>query len=210
MTAVDIIALFLKQFILSFIPLFIAVDAPGVLPIILGLTEGMEKAEQSKMLRYAILTALGLGLGFVALGKLIFAVLGILESHFLVAGGLVLLLFSARNLLDTERGEAARRTTADTVGVFPVGVPLLVGPAVLTTLLVLVDRYAIAPVTLAFLLNLALAWIVIREAPRVARLMGKGGLGAASKIAMLLLATIAVRMVHLGVVQLVANGLAVP
>lgn len=206
----ETVARFLTQFILSFIPLFIAVDAPGVLPIVLGLTEGMEKPEQSKVLRYAIVTALGLGLGFVALGKLIFGVLGILESHFLVAGGLVLLLLSARNLLEPERGEAVRLTTAETIGVFPVGVPLLVGPAVLTTLLVLVDRYAIAPVTLAFLLNLVVAWVVIHQAPRIARFMGKGGLSAASKIAMLLLATIAVRMVHLGVVQLAARGLVAP
>ncbi len=181
-----------------------AVDALGALPIILGLTEGMGKKEQSRMLRYAMMTAVGLGLGFIVLGKLVLTVLGISESHFLVAGGLILFLLAARNLLVGERRETARVTDGEMLGVFPIGIPLVVGPAVLTTLLVLVDRYSIAAVLIAFLLNLGCAWLIFAQAPRIAHLLGRGGLGAASKIAMLLLATIAVKMVHLGVIQLMA------
>lgn len=198
---------FLRELLLSFIPLFVAVDALGVLPVILGLTEGMAKKEQSRMLRYAMLTALGLGLGFVVLGKLIFTALGISDSHFLVAGGLILLLLAARNLLMGERRETPGSAEAETIGVFPVGVPLVVGPAVLTTLLVLIGRYSIAPVLVAFLLNLVCAWLMLAQSPRIARALGKGGLGAASKIAMLLLATIAVRMMHRGILQLIEGGI---
>jgi len=201
------IANFFRDVLLSLIPLFVAVDALGVLPIVLGLTEGIERKEQSRMLRYAMLTALGLGLGFVGLGKIVFTILGIAESHFLVAGGLILLLLSIRNLILGERREIAGATGAEDIGVFPIGVPLVVGPAVLTTLLVLVDRYSIFAVVLAFLLNLACAWLIFAQAPRIAHLLGKGGLGAASKIAMLLLATIAVRMIHRGVLQLLVGGI---
>ena len=197
---------FLDELMSSFIPIFVAVDALGALPIILGLTEGMEKKEQSKMLRYAIITALGLGLGFVALGKLIFKALGISDSHFLVAGGLILLLLAARNLLIGERRETAGSTEGEAIGVFPIGVPLIVGPAVLTTLLVLICRYSIAPVIVAFLLNLGCAWLIFAQSARIAGFLGKGGLGAASKIAMLLLATIAVRMIHRGILQFIEGG----
>jgi multiple antibiotic resistance protein len=197
---------FFRELLLSFIPLFVAVDALGVLPIILGLTEGIDKKEQPKMLRYAMLTALGFGLGFVALGKLVFTILGISESHFLVAGGLILLLLAARNLLVGERREMSGLAEAETIGVFPIGIPLVVGPAVLTTLLVLIGRYSIPAVVVAFLLNLGCAWLIFAQSARIAHLLGKGGLGAASKIAMLLLATIAVRMIHRGVLQLLAGG----
>jgi multiple antibiotic resistance protein len=202
----EAIANFFRELLLSFIPFFVAVDALGVLPIILSLTEGMERKEQSRMLRYAMLTGLGIGLGFVALGKGIFAVLNISESHFLVAGGIILFILAARNLLTGERREISSSTEAETMGVFPIGVPLIVGPAVLTTLLVLVDRYSIPPVIVAFLLNLGCSWLIFAQAPRIAHLLGIGGLGAASKIAMLLLATIAVRMVHRGILQLLAGG----
>ena len=56
----------------------------------------------------------------------------------------------------------------------------------------------------AFLLNLGCAWLIFAQAPRIAHVLGKGGMGAASKIAMLLLAAIAVRMVHQGILQLLA------
>lgn len=197
---------FFRELLRSFIPLFMAVDALGILPIVLGLTESMSKKEQSRMLRYAMFTALGLGVGFVALGKLIFTALGISDSHFLVAGGLILLLLAARNLLLGERREATTPTEAENVGVFPVGVPLVVGPAVLTTLLVLIGRYSIAPVLVAFLLNLILAWLIFGQSNQIAHVLGRGGLGAASKIAMLLLATIAVRMIHRGILQLIEGG----
>ncbi len=197
---------FLDEFIRSFLPIFVAIDAIGVLPIILALSEDMEKKERSRMLRYAMVTALGLGLGFVAVGKLVLNALDISEFHFLVAGGLILLLLSARSLLTDDRKGNSESIDRETIGVFPIGVPLVVGPAVMTTLLVLIDRYSIAPVLIAFLVNLFLAWYMFKQSERIARLLGPGGLGAASKIAMLLLAAIAVRMMHRGILQLIESG----
>ncbi|MFC1892993.1 MarC family protein [Chloroflexota bacterium] len=197
----EVIASFFYDLLLASIPLFVAIDALGVLPVILILTDGMSQKEQTRMLRYAMVTALGLGLGFLILGKLILTILGISQSHFLVGGGLILFLLAARNLLVGERREATEVVDSQTLGVFPIGIPLVVGPAVLTTLLVLVDRYSIPAVLVAFLLNLGCAWLIFAQAPRIAHVLGKGGMGAASKIAMLLLAAIAVRMVHQGILQ---------
>lgn len=197
------IANFFNEFLLAFIPLFVAVDALGVLPLFLVLTEGMNSQEQAKTLRYAMLTALGLGLGFAGLGKVVLNFMGVTAADFIVAGGLILFLLAARNLLVGERKETVG---GEVVGVFPVGVPLVVGPAVLTTLLVLIDRYSVAPVLIAFLINLGIAWLVFAQAPIISRLLGKGGLAVASKIAMLLLAAIAVKMIDLGLRQLITGS----
>ena len=197
---------FFRELLLSFIPLFVAVDALGLVPIVLGLEAEMKPKERSRMLRYAMVTALVIGLAFAFLGKLILGVLGISESHFLVAGGLILLLLAARSLLVGDRGDTGSPEELDTIGVFPIGVPLIAGPAVLTTLLVLLDRYSIAPVLIAFVLNLSLAWIMFAQASKLSRFLGRGGIKAASKIAMLLLAAIAVAMVHRGILQLIETG----
>jgi len=60
---------FLKDVGLSFIPLFVAVDAIGILPFILSLTQDMNPAERPKTIRYAMLTAFALGLVFIGIGK---------------------------------------------------------------------------------------------------------------------------------------------
>jgi len=70
-----------------------------VLPFILALTHQMEAAERAGAVRYAMLTALVLGLAFVAVGKGVFWALGVTVDEFLVAGGLILLALSINHLV---------------------------------------------------------------------------------------------------------------
>jgi len=199
------LAEFFRDLGLAFIPLFIAMDAVGTLPIFLGLSENMAPRERIRMVRYAMLTASGLGLGFIALGKIVFWLMGIEVYDFLVAGGLILFILAARELLLERRGE---QVAADggMIGVVPLGTPLIVGPAVLTTLLLLIDRYqgalGITAVVVAFFINVAIAWLIFAQGNRIAGFLGRSGLRAVSKIAMLLLAAIAVMMIREGVTQI--------
>jgi multiple antibiotic resistance protein len=191
----------LQEFGLTFVPLFVAMDAIGVLPILVPLTQGMKAKERNRTVRLAVITALGLGLGFVAIGKGIFIFLGIEVSDFLVAGGLILFLLAAKDLITGKMIEAQASVGADMLGVVPIGTPLVVGPAVLTTLLILVDQYSIIIVTVSFILNLAIAWLLFAQANRVVAFLGQGGVRATSKIVSLFLAAIAIKMIRQGVLQ---------
>ena len=71
--------------------------------------------------------------------------------------------------------------------------------ATLTTLLVLAGQYSAVMVLFSFVLNMAIAWVVFHQAERLTKLLGHGGLMAVTKIASLLLAAIAVRVIRLGV-----------
>ena len=187
--------------VLSFVPLFVAMDAVGNLPILLFLTADAVPRRRSQMVRSAMLTGLGVGLGFVVLGKAVFLLLGIEVADFLVAGGLVLLALSVKDLVGGKLFETPVGAGGDTAGVVPLGTPLVVGPAVLTTLLLLIDQYNALLVVLAFMLNLAFAWLVFNQSDRIARFLGKGGVAATAKIASLLLAAIAVKMIRQGILS---------
>lgn len=195
---------FFKDLGLAFIPLFVAMDPIGVLPFILSLTQDMTPAQRSKTTRYALLTALGLGLAFIAIGQGVFHAMGIRIGDFLVAGGLILLVLAIRHLMTGKFVEVQPALGETMVAVVPIGTPLVVGPAVLTTLLLLVSQYSIAAVLVAFALNLAIAWLVFAQANRVVRFLRQGGLRAISQIASLLLAAIAVMMVREGIMELLA------
>ena len=195
---------FFKDLGLAFIPLFVAMDPVGILPFVLSLTQDMTPAQRSKTTRYALLTALGLGLCFIAIGQGVFHALGIRIGDFLVAGGLILLVLAIRHLMTGKIFEVQPALGDTMVAVVPIGTPLVVGPAVLTTLLLLVSQYSIAPVLVAFVLNLAVAWLVFAQANRVVRFLRQGGLRAISQIASLLLAAIAVMMVRQGIMELLA------
>ncbi len=191
----------LQEFGLTFVPLFVAMDAIGVLPILLPLTQDMKAKERRRVVRLAVITALVLGLGFVVIGKGIFLFLGIEVSDFLVAGGLILFLLAAKDLITGKMMEAQASVGADMLGVVPIGTPLVVGPAVLTTLLILIDQYSIIIVLVSFILNLAIAWLLFAQANRVVAFLGQGGVRAISKVVSLFLAAIAIKMIRQGILQ---------
>jgi len=185
----------------SVIPLFVAMDAIGILPFVLSLTQDMSAEERPRVIRYAMLTAFAMGLGFIGIGKGVFTALGIEVEDFMVAGGVLLLVLAIRHLMTGKLVELQATVARGMVGIVPLGTPLVVGPAVLTTLLLLEEQYSIPAVVVSFLLNLAFAWVVFAQANRVARLLREPGLRAASQIASLLLAAIAVMMIRKGIIE---------
>ncbi|HXZ94478.1 MAG TPA: MarC family protein, partial [Dehalococcoidia bacterium] len=138
----------IQEFALTFVPLFVAMDPVGNLPIFLALTQGVDPKHRRHAVHLAILTALGVGLGFAAIGRAIFSLLGINVADFLMAGGIIMLILAARYLLTGKVVETEESSASETVGVVPLGTPLVVGPAVLATLLSLTGQYRI-PIVLA-------------------------------------------------------------
>lgn len=193
---------FLRELGLTFVPLLVAMDAVGNLPIFLALTQETKAAHRRRAVHLSTLTALGVGLGFVAIGKAIFLFLGIGVADFFVAGGIILLVLGIKYLITGKVIETENSSASEMVGVVPLGTPLVVGPAVLTTLLLLIDQYFIAIVMLSFILNLVIQWLLFREADRIVDFLGDTGVSAISKITMLLLTAIAVKMIRQGILTM--------
>jgi len=185
----------MRQFLLVFIPIFVAMDAIGILPMFMGFTGNLKPGEKRKIINQSLVTAFLIGIVFLFLGKWIFMVLGVLVSDFKIAGGAVLLAISLRDILTHED---KHKLPIETMGAVPIGTPLVVGPAVLTTIIILLDSYGIYPTVLSFVANLAITWVVFTYSGRISRFLGKAGSKAVSKIAGLLLAAIAVMMIRKG------------
>jgi multiple antibiotic resistance protein len=194
----------IKASLLAIIPLFVAMDAIGVLPLFISFTEGMKKAARRQVVQDSILTGFVVSLGFLAVGKFIFTVIGVTVSDFKVAGGIILLIIAVHDLLFPER---KRRIAGETVGVVPLGVPLIVGPAVLTTTIISVDAYGYIPTILSLIVNLIFAWWVFSRADLLIRLLGEGGAKGLAKVVSLLLAAIAVMMIRRGIIGMLKGGL---
>ena len=192
----------LQEFGLTFVPLFVAMDAVGVLPILLPLTVSMSSHERTRVIRWAMITALALGLGFVVVGKGIFLFLGIKVADFLVAGGIILFILAAKDIVTGKMVSEEDLAGGGTVGAVPLGTPLIVGPAVLTTLLILIEKYPIYMVIISFIVNLAIVWVLIAQVQRVMGFLGQAGAKVVSRIIGLFLAAIAVKMISQGVLEI--------
>jgi multiple antibiotic resistance protein len=182
----------LQIFILTFVPLFIVIDALGNLPFVISLSEGMSRGERRKMIHTATVTATIVGLVFLFLGQLILYALDISVGSFAIAGGLILLILSIKYMTTGRMVEAIKE---EMVAVVPIGTPLTVGPATITTLLLLATQFPLYMVLISFTLNMLITWAILLSSNQIVRFMGKGGLKAVSRVFSLLLAAIAVNMI---------------
>ena len=195
----------IKSILLSFIPLFVATDPIGIVPLYLSLTVELSPQERKRVARDSILTACILGVVFVLGGKVIFDILGITVADFQIAGGLLLFTFSILDLLREENPKVQRRA-GPSVGVFPIGTPLIAGPAVLTPLIILVDTYSFVATLIAFGLNLLVLGIALLKADIILSFLGQSGTRAFAKIMSILLAAIGIMMVRRGIMELVSGS----
>lgn len=184
------------SFLLTFMPLFIVVDALGVIPLLFIMTERMTSHERHKVVHIAVATALVLGVVFLFLGKVILELMGISVGSFAVAGGLILLVLSIRYILTGHVVDLAIKE--EMVAVVPIGTPLIAGPATITTLLLLVGQFNIYVVLVSFIVNMLVAWLLFWLSGYIVRFLGHGGLRAVSNVFNLLLAAIAVTMIIRG------------
>jgi multiple antibiotic resistance protein len=189
----------MKEFLLCFVPLFIAVDAIGVLPLFVSLTEGMEKKHKQTVIFQSVVTASIVAVIFLWFGPVLLRFLGVTVSDFMVAGGILLLAISLSDLLSGEKKQ--RQADPESLGAVPIGIPLIAGPAVLTTCILLADIYGHWITTAAIVLNIAIVGFLFMTAEYITRKFGRTGTKTVSKLASLLLAAIAVMLIRRGLTE---------
>lgn len=188
-----------ETFLLSFVPMFVAVDALGIVPMYLGLTENIPKEEKKILIIQASLTALIICLVFLFIGNAIFNFLGITLNDFRIAGGLILLIISINDLLFYP--SRVRDIKQSDVGIVPIGIPLIAGPGVLTTILISDKAYGFNYTIISLLLNILLIFTSLYFADFISKILRDAGSKAFAKVASLFLAAIAVMMIRTGLVE---------
>lgn len=178
------------------ITLFIIVDPLGNIPIFIGLTKGMPKEARRKAFRTAIFTGFILLILFALMGQQILAFFGISLYSFMIAGGILLLIISIQILV---RGGWEELTAPESVGVVPIGFPLLVGPGAITTTILSLQTsgtvVAVASVLIVFITVQAILTLI----DPIYKFLGNSGTVVISKLMALLTAAIAIQYILSGV-----------
>ncbi len=188
----------MKALFFSLVTLFLALDPLGLIPLYLEISR---ESRDEGILRASVATAFGVGVGFLLLGKGLFRAVGITMADFQVAGGLLLLALSLRDLL----GQPPAQQQGD-LGVVPLGTPLMAGPATITALLVCQNLYGFWTTTLAYLANLALTYLILSRCQEVIRLIGTRGARALARVTSLFLAAFAVSFIRRGLVPILRGS----
>lgn len=216
----------LAAFLSAFLPLFVAVNIPGILPLYMGMTESLTRQQRAQLLVRAIAAAFTLAVLMLFAGNVIFQTLGISVDHLRVGGGLILLVIAVSDLAfnnsqrrrggdktDRKRVEAAvGAAVADAepvdLPVVPLGIPLMIGPGAITTILISDGQFGWVVTLLSIALNLLLVFLAFTFGPRLLRIFGPDTSKAVAKVASLFLAAIAVAMIGAGIEGMIRTAMA--
>ena len=198
-----------EKFLLAFVPLLVAMDAFGVFPLFINITEHNTKHEQRILAGQSTLAAFSVGALFLFGGRSVMMFLGITINDLRVAGGVILLCFAVYDLLfshlqrslseQTKVGETvAKVARLSSLAIVPLGIPLIVGPAALTALLLLEVQLGAWVTLSAFALNILGVYLLFANASVITKLVPQAVLRAISKVVALFLAAIAVMMIRTG------------
>jgi multiple antibiotic resistance protein len=200
-------------FVTSFVSLFVTLDPVGNVPIFLSITPHNSEAERAAMVTRAVLVVFGVLVGFALFGNLIFRFFGVTIEAFRIVAGLLLLKI-AFDMMEAkparvrhtpeEDAEGAKR---EDVAIIPLAIPLLSGPGTISNVVALTGQVAksssVIPMfgilLLAIALNVLIAFIALRSATPITRLLRETGMRVFTRVMGLILAAIAVQFVLTGI-----------
>jgi multiple antibiotic resistance protein len=196
---------------LAFVAFLVTIDPIGLVPIFLALTPGETAGGRRRIALKGTVLGGAILLAFAALGEPGLRTLGISIPAFRIAGGITLLLLAVEMVF--EQRARRRSTTAETmagehdpggVAVFPLAMPLIAGPAAITTVILQVSRQdgsvaGLAAVAAALLAALAVTCAALVAASYLGRVMGPTLVLMLSRLLGLLLAALSVQFIIDGV-----------
>ncbi len=192
----------INSLLVSFIVLFFAVDAVGILPEFISLTGDLKRTGRKRLLQDSLVTAGVIGFAFMFLGGIIFWILGVSIPDFKIAGGILLMVFSLKFLFTP--GEVKRKSVSENA-ILPFATPLIAGPAVLISLLLLMDACGLIVTMISFALNMGIAYLIFERSRIIAKFLGVNGMTALSKVVDIMLCAFAVMMIRKGIMAIFFN-----
>jgi multiple antibiotic resistance protein len=200
---------FFKFGLAAFVTLLVVVDPPGVIPIFVALTRDEKPARRQAILRRAIVIAFGVAIFFLLAGRTVLSYLGVTVHAFSISGGILLfaaampMLFGNRGGLQSPEPKETLAVGED-ISVFPLAIPMLSGPGVIATVLLLTAQAAGDPrrltsVAVAIALVFLVAFVSLYLGSRLIARLGEGWVHIATRVMGIVLAALAVQYVLNGI-----------
>jgi multiple antibiotic resistance protein len=190
----------------SFVLLWAVIDPIGTVPVFISATRGQTDAARSRIALRAAAVAAGILLFFIVAGERILGAMGVPVLAFQIAGGVVLFLFALTMIFGESKPEAEADDIAGAqdVAIFPLATPSIASPGAMMAVVLMtqndlrtVDEQFV--VALLMLAVVGVAYLLMRFAGLIIRVIGEGGANIVSRVMGMILASVAATQVLEGV-----------
>jgi multiple antibiotic resistance protein len=198
------------------VTLLAVVNPLAIVPFFIHYTQGFTRGQRRRTVVVASFSAFLVIAASALLGLEILEFFSISLASFQVGGGM-LLLISSVNMLNAQPAEAKPRTNdledgaqkaamGASIAVVPLTIPLLTGPATISTVVIYAERaktFLQVAALVGYGVVIGLATLVcFALADPIARVLGKTGINVMTRLMGLILAALAVEVMALGLVKL--------
>lgn len=177
------------------ISLFLILDPFASVPMFISVTKGLDSSTVKSYANKAIVVAAVLLLIFVFIGSSLMDIFGVSMDSFRVAGGIIFLMMAVElvfglKLSNTDDEKGAKWAI--------IASPVLTGPGVITTAILMSSTYGRIPVIVSSVIALAVTWIILRNSDFVIRYVGEQALGIITRIIGLFIAAMGIESIFSG------------
>lgn len=203
-----------SQTILSdFVLLWAVIDPIGTIPVFISATRKHGNADRRRIALRSAMVAAAILVFFIAVGEFVLNAMGVPILAFQIAGGIVLFLFALTMIFGESKPDAEIEEIQQSqdVAIFPLATPSIASPGAMMAVVLLTqnDLYTIDEQIVTALLMLAVvgaAYVLMRFAGVVMRVIGEGGANVVSRVMGMILASVAATQVLEGVRQFFFAG----
>lgn len=185
----------MEKFIASLLSLFITLDPIGTIPFYLTYTHSFSNERKNRVLLISISVCFIIGVLFLYFGEFLFKYLKISFNDFLIASGIILLIFSITEFI----GVSQFKVEEEELAIVPLAIPLLAGPAFLTTILISKNFYGTIITLICLFLNVVFAFFILFYSQKILDAIGKTGIKGLIKIFSLFLASLGIKFIREGI-----------
>jgi multiple antibiotic resistance protein len=196
----------LQTILSDFVLLWAVIDPIGTVPVFISATKNHSEADRRKIALRASAIAAGILLFFIVGGEPLLKAMGVPVLAFQIAGGIVLFLFALTMIFGESKPEAERQDIrhSQDVAVFPLATPSIASPGAMMAVVLMTqnDLYTVDEqivTTGLMLLVVGAAYVMMRCAGPIMRLIGEGGANVVSRVMGMILASVAATQVLEGI-----------
>ena len=199
-----------EVFLQSFVLYFVVIDPFGTTPIFMSLTKHQNAKEKVKSAFEGVLTATIILIFFSIVGNFLLSYLNISLGAFKIAGGIILFIISLEMLFDKrqERKEKDIENVSNNIALFPLAIPLLSGPAAITSVIVIVSQFGDNLTyqligTFSLVVVMLITFILFFIVSKFQQFINKKVINVFSRVIAIILAGLSIQYIIDGVISLI-------
>jgi multiple antibiotic resistance protein len=196
----------LEIFLQYFVLYFVVIDPMGTTPLFLVVTKGLNAKDKNKVAFEGVLIATIVLLFFAFFGNYVLKYLGISFPAFTIAGGVILFLIALEMLFDirSERKKRSINDKRDKISIFPIAIPLLAGPAAITSVILTISQaegsYSLLIINIICLISVMLvSFVILRVFTKFQKFINEKIINIFSRVIGIILAALSIQYILDGI-----------